>query len=273
MMIKKSIDFGNINGISYANGKVTFNKVSMNVYCYVVDGMLVDTGPRSLMKELTPFLLGQDYEQVVITHHHEDHTGCASIIEQQRSVPIYIHQMSVEECKKPAHYPMYRKLFWGKRKPFHARGLDSTISSRTSTWDVIETPGHAEDHIVLLNQQTGQLFTGDLFVQPKTKLILRNESIPTILRSIEKVLTYDFNEMYCCHAGFVKNGREMLQRKRDYLLNLQGQVLRLYEEGYNPRQIHEALFKRKYPITKISFGEWDSLHMVTSILTELAIKK
>ena len=272
-MIKRSIDFGSINGITYANGKVTFNKVSMNVYCFIVDGMLIDTGPRSLVKHLTPFLLEEDFEQVVITHHHEDHTGCASIIEEKRSLPIYIHQMSVEKCKKSAHYPMYRKLFWGKRKPFHAFGLDSTISSRNSIWEVIETPGHAEDHIVLLNRQTGQLFTGDLFVQPKTKLILRNESIPMIIRSIEKVLTYDFDEMYCCHAGFVKNGREMFQRKRDYLLDLQDQVLRLYLEGCTAQQIHEALFKRKYPITKISFGEWDSMHMVTSILSELAVKK
>ncbi|WP_097074416.1 MBL fold metallo-hydrolase [Ureibacillus xyleni] len=272
-MIKRSIEFGNVNGVTFANGKVSLNKVSMNVYCFVVDGLLIDTGPRSLAKQLTPFLLESDYEQVIITHHHEDHTGCASIIEQHRSIPIFINKMSVEECEKHAHYPLYRKLFWGKRKPFHAVSLDSTVTSRTGTWDVIETPGHAEDHVVLLNRSSGQLFTGDLFVQPKTKLILRNESIPTIIRSIEKVLTYDFDEMYCCHAGFVSNGRKMLERKREYLLDLQHQVLRLFSDGQNPQQIHDELFKRKYPITKLSFGEWDSMHMVTSILSEMAVKK
>ncbi len=73
-----------------------------------------------------------------------------------------------------------------------------------ATWEVIDTPGHAFDHQSFLNRDTGQLFTGDLFVQVHTKLLLSNESIPTIIESLEKVLTYDFDEVFCQHAGFVR---------------------------------------------------------------------
>lgn len=59
-----------------------------------------------------------------------------------------------------------------------------------ATWDVIETPGHAIDHLAFLNRETGQLFTGDLYCQEMTKVILREESIPTIIESLKRVLTF-----------------------------------------------------------------------------------
>ncbi|MDN4493806.1 MBL fold metallo-hydrolase [Ureibacillus aquaedulcis] len=269
MLLKKYIDFGSHHNVHYANGKVTLGKISLNVYCFMVDGVLIDTGSRSLSKQFEPFLLEADIDQVVLTHIHEDHTGCASILEQQRNVPIYIHEMSVQDCEKNPDYPLYRKVFWGKRMPFRANAIDSSFSSRSADWEVIKTPGHAKDHLAFLNKETGQLFTGDLYVQTKTKVVLREESIPTIIRSIEHLLTYDFNEMYCSHAGFVKDGRKSLENKKDYLSDIQQQVKSRYQEGLSPEQIHDSLFKRKYPITKLSRGEWDSLHIVTSIIDEM----
>ena len=115
---------------------------------------------------------------------------------------------------------------------------------------------------------TGQLFTGDLFVQVNTKLLLSNESIPTIIDSLEKVLIYDFDEVFCQHAGFVNNGRTALKQKLDYLVSLQQEVMTLYHEGHTPIEICQKLFPKKYPIIKISRGEWDSLHIVNSILNE-----
>lgn len=269
MLLKKSIDFGNHQNVSYANGKVTFGKVALNVYCYMIDGVLIDTGSRSLSKHFEPFLMEADIDQVVLTHIHEDHSGCASILEQKRNVPIYIHEMSVQDCERNPEYPLYRKFFWGKRKPFKATAIGSSFSSRTGNWDVIRTPGHAKDHLAFLNKETGQIFTGDLYVQTKTKVVLREESIPTIIRSLEHLLTYDFGEFYCSHAGYIKEGRKSLEKKRDYLIGIQQQVIERYQQGYSPQQIHDSLFKRKYPITKLSSGEWDSMHIVTSILEEI----
>src|SRR5699024_43987 len=115
---------------------------------------------------------------------------------------------------------------------------------------------------------TGQLFSGDLYVHPETKVILREESIPTIINSIKKLLTYDFAEMFCAHAGYVENGRKALQRKLQYLEDLRGKVLTLYEKGYGLKEIEENIFTRKYPITKFSLGEWGSNHIIRSIVEE-----
>src|SRR5699024_1449792 len=107
--------------------------------------------------------------------------------------------------------------------------LGDTFTSKSAEWAVIPTPGHAMDHVAFLNKETGQLFSGDLFVHPKTKVVLREESVPTTIHSIEKVLTYDFDEMFCCHAGYVKDGKKALRHKLHHLQSLQHNILTLHQ--------------------------------------------
>ncbi|EKN71279.1 beta-lactamase [Neobacillus bataviensis LMG 21833] len=268
MLVKKNFKQQMINGVQMGNGTVALQGVKLNVHCFFVDGVLIDTGAKSLEKEFTPFFNQQDIDQVVITHFHEDHTGCAAYLQKKQQLPVYMNDIKLEYCKKRPDYPMYRKLFWGKRAPFHAKAIGKTFSSRNATWDVIETPGHAIDHLAFLNRETGQLFTGDLYCQEKTKVALREENIPTIIHSLKKVLTYDFDDVFCCHAGYLEDGRAALQRKLDYLLDIQEKIIKHYEDGLSPSQIKNTLFPKKYPIIFFSSGEWDSVHIVNSIIQE-----
>lgn len=267
MFFKKSFEQGEQNGVKYINGKVQFQAVKLNVYSYIVDGVCIDTGARSLSKLFMPFYDEQMFDQVVLTHYHEDHSGNAAYL-QKKGVPIYMNQTMLESCAKKANYPLYRKIFWGARKPFNAQPLESSFKSKSATWDVIETPGHALDHVSFLNRETGQLFTGDLYVSSRTKVVLKEESIPMIITSLNKVLTYEFEEVFCSHAGLLKNGRHALLAKRNYLVELEEKVVDFAKQGYIPEEIQEMLFPKKYPITRMSGGEWNSMHIVTSILKE-----
>ena len=268
MFVKKDFKQQTINDVGIGNGTVAFQGVKLNVHCFVVDGVLIDTGAKSLEKKFKPFFRQRDIDQVVITHFHEDHTGCAAFLQKELQLPVYMNDIMLDYCAMKPDYPMYRKFFWGKRRPFHAKVIGKTFSSRNATWDVIETPGHAIDHVAFLNRQTGQLFTGDLYCQEKTKVVLREENIPTIIDSLTKVLTYDFGEVFCSHAGHLADGRAALQRKLEYLEQLQGKTIKLYEDGMPPSQICSTLFPKKYPITYFSLGEWDSLHIINSIIQE-----
>ncbi len=268
MLLKKDFTQQTINGVQIGNGMIAFQGIKLNVHCFALDGVLIDTGAKSLEKQFKSFFKQQDLDQVVITHYHEDHTGCAAFLQKEMQLPVYMNDIMIDYCKKKADYPLYRKVFWGKRKPFQAKHIGKTFSSLNATWDVIETPGHAIDHVAFLNRETGQLFTGDLYVQEKTKVALREESIPTIIHSLKKVLTYDFEDVFCCHAGYLKDGRTALQRKLEYLLHLQGKVIKLYEDGLSPKHISSTIFLKKYPITSLSLGEWNSIHIVNSIIQE-----
>lgn len=266
MLLKTSKKQGSSGNVRYIHGSVRFNKVHLSVYCYEIDGVLIDTGSASLLAAFQPFFEEAPIDQAVITHFHEDHTGGARYLQDADDIPIYMNEASIDYCRQKADYPFYRKIFWGKRAPFTARPIGNTFTSRRASWQVIPTPGHAFDHLAFLNEETGQLFSGDLYVHPRTKVILREESIPQIIQSINHVLTFDFDEMYCCHAGFVKKGREAFQNKLHYLEELQGKVWQLNQKGYNKQEIHQTLFPKKYPITLFSFGEWHSKHMIASIL-------
>lgn len=269
MFIKRRAKEDSFKNIRYLNGTVSFQQVRLNVYCYEVDGVLIDTSSYTLINEFQSFIEKANIEQVVITHYHEDHTGGAGYLQKKYGYPIYMNELTIPDCAKEANYPLYRQLFWGKRKPFQAQAIRDTFSSRNATWDVIHTPGHAKDHLAFLNRETGQLFSGDLYVSPKTKVVLREENIPQIIASLEKVLSYDFEELFCSHAGYVKNGRKAISNKLEYLKELQDHVLSLYEKGYSVKEIQKQLFPKKYPITFFSRGEWNSLHIIRSIIYEV----
>ncbi|QRG69084.1 MBL fold metallo-hydrolase [Brevibacillus choshinensis] len=237
-----------------------------SIYVFLTDGMLIDTGPKMIEESLVPFYQSSSFESVVLTHSHEDHSGTAAWIDQNLHVPIYIHDKSVAFCAQKPDYPQYRRLTWGIREPFLAHPLKKSFHSRTLDWKVLETPGHAHDHIALIHEKTGRLFAGDLFLGVKTKVILREESIPTLLSSLRLVLSHDFQALYCAHAGYIASGKAMLQKKLDHLENLSGEILLLHGKGMDADEINRTLFPVHFPIIEASEGEFDSLHIVTSVL-------
>ncbi|MFS0749481.1 MBL fold metallo-hydrolase [Oceanobacillus sp. 1P07AA] len=248
--------------------EMTAPKMS-KVFIFLVDGMLVDTGPQRFESELIDFYKNITFDSVVLTHNHEDHTGTAPWIQDHLNVPIYLHSKGIELCSDDTPYPKYRQLTWGVRRPFKPIAVKDMVQSQKKEWEVIYTPGHANDHICLLDKQSGTLFSGDLFVSSKTKVIMKDESIPQIMNSIRTILSYDIRSIFCCHAGYVPNGKEKLKQKLDYLENLYGEIKFLYEKGSSIEEIHSKLFPKNYSIIAVSNGEWDSMHIVTSIVNDL----
>lgn len=266
MLFSKSMSEKTVGSVQMANGKVTFRQIQLNTYSFAIDGLIIDAGGSSLRSHFLDFWKKQSIDSLYCTHIHEDHTGCADWFENQLAVPIYLNKRSIPEATKLGKYPIYRKLYWGKRKPFHPKPMPEHFSSRTQDWTSIYTPGHSYDHTALLNKTTGQLFSGDLYVQTKTKVAMESESIPDIIQSLETVLTYDFKDVFCCHAGYLENGRERLVAKLAYLKETEEHVLMLHQQGLPIKEIQSRLFPRKYPITFFSYGQWDSKHIIRSII-------
>lgn len=269
MLVKKSFERGEQSGVATGNGKLSFGGVKLNVYSYFLDGVLIDTGAQSLRKPFLQYFAELPIERVNITHYHEDHSGLAAALQHQ-GLPIYMNASSLAIGAKKGDYLLYRKVFWGRRHAFKAQAVTERFSSASSEWLSIPTPGHAFDHLAYLNETTGQLFTGDLYCGEKTKVMLREESMPTVIKSLQHVLTYDFAEVFCNHAGYIAGGRSALTRKLNYLQELQHTIVQKHQQGLTATEITTALFPRKYPIVKLSHGEWDALHIVTSTIKDYA---
>lgn len=256
-------------GVLCAEG--TIEKFGRKVFVYLVDGMLIDTGPEALKQDLTSFINGNQFDSVAFTHNHEDHTGNAAWITENFNVPLYMHPHGIELCRTAGEYPVYRQLIWGQRQAFQAQPLQDNIHSKNLEWQVIFTPGHAGDHVSFLHEETGRLFSGDLFVSPKTKVMMATESVKQLMDSIQKLLQYNFTHLYCSHAGYFANGREMLEMKLGNLEKMSAAILELDSKGFSIEEINAELFRGDYPIVKRSGGEWDTLHTIRSVLNELKI--
>lgn len=255
------------SGVACFGARVKMLGTKLDVYSYAVDGILVDTGPSRFGREFAGFFRSQRPDLVVLTHFHEDHTGNAPWLEKQ-GVPVYIHPLAVDVCRKPARLPLYRRVFWGRRGEFCPSPLAGTLEGKHGSWQALETPGHTPDHIALYSPDRGILFTGDLFVVPRTRLILRNESIPAIIRSLKLLLSKDFQTIYCAHAGVVDNGPGALGSKLDYLETLAGEVMRLYQQGLPVREIDRRLHTGTTLLSLISGREWSSEYIVRSIIED-----
>ncbi|PYF07298.1 MBL fold metallo-hydrolase [Ureibacillus chungkukjangi] len=171
------------------------------VYSYVVFGeklTLIDAGLKNkqgwdeLNKGLHLLGLGlTDIEQIVITHHHNDHTGMVDwILEKNPSVSIYAHK-DTEMILKDESYlawssEFFERLFlefgltkelaikWAYRKGhrdyFQLATVDEVLQDGDSVpglpgWKVIETLGHSQDHISLYCGDTQQFICGDNIIK------------------------------------------------------------------------------------------------------------
>jgi len=252
--------------LQQAEMALSFGKQKMTVSVFMIGGLLIDTGPVKMKAKLIPLFEQWDITKVILTHHHEDHTGLAYWLQENKKVPIYIHESGIKNCEKRTKLPFYRKVFWGDREPFHPIELNDTITTDNYNWDVIHTPGHAHDHVALFNQEKGWMFGGDLYIQPTPKSLFAFESVPEIITSLKKVLTYDFETYICSHAGIKVKGRQVIEKKLDYLESVQQEVQSLHNQGMTSQAIRKKLFPKSHPMHYLSFFENSPKHIVNSIL-------
>ncbi|MDX8343640.1 MBL fold metallo-hydrolase [Rossellomorea sp. YZS02] len=243
----------------------------MPVYIFRVDDVLVDTGPYSMRNEVRSIVKELPINRVIHTHHHEDHTGNSAWIERFYSLPQWIHPLGVKKCNQRTNLPFYRSLFWHNRAPFHPEGIQQdVIETENHFFQIVHTPGHAEDHIVLIDEEKGICFSGDLYLFHSPTSNFSFESVPELIRSINKTLSYSFQEVYCSHQGHLKHGRKLLEKKRDYLLDLQDSVTKAYLEGKSAKEIRKQLFPRNKLFQYISFFENSPAHTIKSIIKEIS---
>lgn len=236
----------------------------MAVYLYFIDGLLVDTGPSIRKRRLIPIFQSWDIDQVVITHHHEDHAGMAPWLAKHTEATIYGHEKTVAIVNKRARIPWYRNLFSGPRNKFEAVAYRPVIKTAKYEFYPIETPGHTADHICLLEPNKGWLFTGDLYITPYPKVFLKEESMTAYIESIKKLQALDYQTVFCAHGGMIVNGKQMMSHKLAYLQRIRSEVIRLHQLGFSDQAIIKRMFPEQVRLERLTFGSFSRRNLVRS---------
>ena len=174
-------------------------------HAYFIDGLLIDTGHRHMRKAALDAIKSLPVQQILITHHHEDHSGNLNPLEQHFQCPAYSSAECAEIMKQPPRLSLAQHLSWGNRKPnFTLQTVDKIQKTPNYTFEIIPIPGHAIDMIGLYEREQGWLFSSDLYVHHRIRYFMEPESMIEQIRSIERVLQLDFAILFCSHNPQLK---------------------------------------------------------------------
>ncbi len=255
---------GELEGITVWWGRARLFTYSIQVYAYGVDKVLVDAASWSLRRPFWQFFEERLPEKVLLTHLHEDHCGNAGAL-ANRDVPVLAPGPAIAEALVEPRLPLYRRLIWGRRPAFQAEPLPEIVETARHALRVIPVPGHTTCDVAFLEEREGWLFTGDFFLTAKPRLIFKDEDLSVTLRSIENILRLPFRLILDAHEGPLQEGPALFRKKREYLLALKDRVNALRKQGLSDEEIDRRLFPKKPLITRVSNGEWASLHMVKTL--------
>ena len=157
--------------VSFLNGFLP-NAVSLlfgELFTTVLyDGVAVDPGSPKMRGSLERHLrqIKPKITKVVATHAHEEHVGNLNWLSDLTGAPIYVSEMTARFLTPFKKLPWVRATIIGQppnlKEPHQLlRGLLETDSGQLQ---VIPTPGHCDDHVVLYEPKEKLLLAGDAFM-------------------------------------------------------------------------------------------------------------
>jgi glyoxylase-like metal-dependent hydrolase (beta-lactamase superfamily II) len=277
------------NGIAKITLPTPFAVGDVNVYLVKGEKLtLVDVGPKteeawkSLTAQLAQLnLTTKDIEQVVLTHHHPDHSGLLDFFPDY--LEVYGHPMNerwlqptedfflgqknfffelFREFGLPEEYLKYLENFKKAASELGNRPLTGTLVEGTrppglSDWQVIETPGHAQSQIALFREKDGVLIAGDVIIAHISPNPLLEPPAPGETErpkpqlqhnhSMQKLLSYPIHLVYSGHGEEVCQLAELVEkrllRQHERAMTVNGW---LKEEQLTVFEICKRLFPKVY---------------------------
>lgn len=238
------------------------------VTAYLVDGLLIDTGPAYTATELADFLEGQRLDLVVNTHYHEDHVGADRLIMDRFGVPVYAHRDSVPRIGEVPRLNPYQEFVWDYPEPATVSTLGDTIVTERFNFEVIDTAGHCPGHVALFERSRGWCFSGDIFITERPKVIRADEDAAGLIASMRLLAGLDADRLvlFTSMGKIIPDGREALLACAGYLDGLGEQVRALAAQGLGPLEIREQIFGEGSTLAGFTGGHFSTDNLVASLL-------
>src|SRR5882724_607033 len=133
---------------------------------------------------------------VLLTHHHQDHTGGARVL----GLPI----AATRETAANLDFPIDRAVKDGERFEVGPRG-----------WRALHLPGHTRGHLCLVEEGSGAVVAGDLVAGVGTVIIDPPEGdMKDYLASLDRLIGEKPGSIYPAHGPVVPGGVAKLEEYR-----------------------------------------------------------
>ena len=165
--------------------------------------IVIDPGPdEPLHQQRLQHTAGDNIRMIVCTHSHADHSpGARPLQALCTNRPPILGLPSAPTARAGSHFVPDRPLAEGERLQLNGPNLAHTLR-------VIHTPGHAANHLCLLLEEDGLLFSGDHILNGSTTMIDPPDGdMSAYLDSLDRL------EAACAEAG------------ADFILPAHGHVL------------------------------------------------
>lgn len=247
-------------------GRFKFN-LSSSCIVYRLGTTLIDTGPPNQWAVVRDFLRDRQVEQVLVTHHHEDHSGNGERLQRELGSTVFLPPSGIAFARDGFPLRAYQQVIWGRPKTFVAEPMpDSLHVGDGFHLRTVHAPGHSPDMTCYLETERGWLFTGDLYIASRPRFLRADESIDQQIESLRRVLDLNFGTLFCAHRGVVADGPGALRAKLDYLLSLRDEVRQLHGEGHSINEITKALLGRDGMLSLITFYHFSKRNLVRACL-------
>lgn len=230
---------------------------------FYLDGVLIDCGPANTLPRLKPLFSDLTIDRVLITHHHEDHSGNAFHLNRSRGISIFAHPdapASLEDVSR--NIPFYRNLIWGRPQSVVMENIPLFVETNARTLEVIHTPGHSEDHLCFWDGSNSWLFTGDLYLASYLRYLREDEDIFEIMRSLRKLIDLRPKVLFCNHRGPIENGEQALSKKLSFLERMRDEVQTAVEKGIPLNRVAAQLLKKDLFFRFFSAGEFSTMNLL-----------
>lgn len=222
-----------------------------------------------------------DLTQIILTHNHFDHIGLVNRISSMKDLPVFAHNKAIYRLKRDPDYFQMRveffdKLFQemdcddhGKKhveklKKSNQRNKNKIIETDITPFpannvmsglQIIETPGHSADHVVLYDQDKKILFGGDFLVQHTSSAAIidpdreGNRILSTVeyINSLRKCLNLDVNVVYSGHGEKINQFKDLTNNRLQRFLHKSQKILELIQKGNTTaNQMALAYYKERY---------------------------
>ncbi|MEX2238589.1 MAG: MBL fold metallo-hydrolase [Dehalococcoidia bacterium] len=195
-------------------------------------------------------LSGVVLKEIILTHHHFDHSSAADTIRRKTGARIAVHEDEEkfithpdegapedieipEDAKELAAAAALWKEEAAKARPDHVLKDGDTLQIGSATIRAIHTPGHTEGSVCLMLEEEKVVFTGDTVLGRGTVAISPPPygSMTKYLQSLEKLEGSGAERLAPGHGPLVDNPAQKCRELIEHRHEREAQILKLLANG------------------------------------------